>query len=180
MKHPTSKQVFAVVANFKSLKPRRSFIGFKIPMELDMKAATVNEDGRLCGTIHCHAGWYAVAVCNLKERLNYTSGVERLQYDLGFETYYTIEIWAEQYSNIWGNGFGRAMFSDALAFYHQEKRPNGAKDLNDIINHWQEVGERLLAMEMEEKKIVYKDITSELAVFPIEETTDAPIITIQF
>lgn len=143
MKHPTSEAVLNVINNFKKVLPLA-----KRYDHLDMKAISV------CGTIHCHGGWYAVATCDLRkiEDLYFTHGVVQMEIDLGLEhikgsLFFSLQYWAVANHYLWGNECGGLMFKDALAFYHKDKRPFGAQNLQHIIDHWTEVYERLLLLE---------------------------------
>lgn len=163
MKHPTSQQVLTVINNFKKVLPKA--IGEDA---LDMMATNV------CGTIHCHAGWYGVSVISRWRKvlsfghLSFTSGAEMMAKDLGFESMEHLKVWAKGNDSIWGHYLGEGMFSSANAFYNKNKRPLGALNLQHIIDHWTEVYERLLALENQDK-------VDDIEIGKIEPTHD-PII----
>lgn len=170
MQHPTSKAVFEVVERFKSVLPLAT-----LPRHLQMGVSKVNECGHECGTVHCHGGWYAVAVLPIADaEFGFQDGSERMAKDLGFESDMQLEEWASKFPEIWGNERAMGMFCDCTAFIHIKKRPRGALNLQHIIDHWQEVGERLLDLEKSQQPL-YEDITKELAVLPVEEKADQPV-----
>lgn len=153
MKHPSSKQVLFVINNFKKILPLAI-----LENHLNMRITHVNECNRhQCGTIHCHGGWYAIARCNLNNEISFKEGANMMAIDLGFNEYncnnifidilYSLIEWANENQTTWGNRWGGVMFTDSIAFFHPSKRPNGAQNLQHIIDHWTEVYERLLALE---------------------------------
>lgn len=115
---------------------------------LDMMEGHVNVPGHVCGTIHCHAGWYAIAACDLTHILSYFDGSRQMALDLGVNNPSLIEAWASTNPKIWGNRNGSAMFCEEEAFFHPTKRHNGAENLQHIIDHWTEVYERVKALEL--------------------------------
>lgn len=143
---------------------------------LNIREPNVNRSGYKCGTVHCVAGWYAVGAINLRKKgLTYQDGVYKINRDLGFTNIYFIsaselEIWASLNRNVWGNDNGHFMFSNAIAYYHPTKRPNGALNLQHIIDHITEVYERTLILEAKENpreditEPQRKDISKSLAV----------------
>ncbi len=158
MKHPHSSQVLSVINNFLKVLPLAKKEG-----HLNMAEYRVqSKDGcslggsHTCGTVHCHAGWYAIAN---KEKIGFThkdgyvgfdKGYNVMCADLGFKYDKGLRLWADQNPEIWGNDSGERMFYSAGAFIHPIKRPNGALNLQHIIDHWQEVYERLLILEGKE------------------------------
>ena len=48
---------------------------------------------------------------------------------------------------IWGNHKGFATFSGKISYYHETKRPNGANNYLDVLNHRIEVAERLIELQ---------------------------------
>lgn len=183
MTHPKSEDVLKVIENFKLIPERKR-------MEkdsLDMMEPDVTSYGHACGTVHCHAGWYAAV--NIKKfpslsHLTFFDGANLLTRDIFPElneidqsTLYVdrnLPKWATDNPQIWGNEDGGTMFCDEYAFYHETKRPEGAKSVQDIIDHWQEVYERLLVLEGKASAYpAYKDITKELAeTAVVEEVSD--------
>jgi hypothetical protein len=139
---------------------------------------TVGEKKYVCNTPMCHGGWYAAAVFTNKQVqehiIDYGEGASRIAFDLGF-TYkedslgygdkqiqeelklgarYDLTDWARQNPKIWGNDNGDEMFSFRSAFSNEEKRPNGAKSLQEIVDHWTEVRDRLAELEAQPKEEV--------------------------
>ena len=85
-----------------------------------------------CGTVACHAGWYAMAKMkdleNVKflhdssmnnrfllykedELITFDDGIHLMARDMGFEEGWELREWAEYNPEIWGNDYGYAMFS---------------------------------------------------------------------
>ena len=56
MQNPTSQQIQTVIDNFEKVLPQAT-----LENHLDMKEEQVRNGSYDCGTVHCHAGWYAVA-----------------------------------------------------------------------------------------------------------------------
>ena len=162
MKHPHSSKVLEVIKAFESVLPMAIREN-----HLNMSTANVNCGTYACGTVHCHAGWYAIAKgLHLNEGISYSDGVIKMCKDLGITDGgdfwdSPIEAWASKNKDIWGNRGGNVMFSNRIAFKHPTKRPKGAENLQHIIDHWREVYERLLDMEQKEVK-------------PVEETKPEP------
>lgn len=121
---------------------------------LDMRESAVNYN-HTCGTIHCHGGWYAVAVCDVRGRRNvsFIDGAAEMARELGFyhpdnhAALSMLSMWAYQNPKIWGNERGGDMFGSKLAFTHPVKRRCGAENLQHIIDHWEEVYERVKELE---------------------------------
>lgn len=164
MSHPTSAQVQKVIDNFKSALPLAT-----------MEGHICHSEPRVCswnykaGTIHCHGGWYVVGSRKLKRRrmsvfayieyrlknrgkfcayrgILFDEGIEQMERDLGN---IEIRIWAQENPVIWGNDKGEKMFGlsgNKLAF-QSTKRPNGATCLQEIVDHWEEVRDRLIVLE---------------------------------
>jgi len=147
MRHPTKAQVADLIANFEQVICRHP------NGRLDMAEVGVHEpDGvAVCGTVHCHAGWYAVsylesaeesARCDDGENYDYTDGQQWMAETLGFTCSWELESWAENHPSIWGNSHGGVMFSNTKAFITVDT-PLGAADVRDIVDFWKDVKERL-------------------------------------
>jgi hypothetical protein len=145
-KHPKSENILKVIKAFQKVLPLTK----KEKRHLDMGEPNVNI-GTECGTIHCHGGWFAVAVCDLKKGVDYIDGANEMARMLGFAFYLDLESWARDEEKIWGNDAGALMFSDSSAF-QSEKRPEGAKSLQDIVDHWKEVYERVVKFEKAKRR----------------------------
>jgi hypothetical protein len=141
-KHPKSENILKVIKTFEKVLPSAKKRG-----HLDMTEPKVRE----CGTVHCHGGWFAVAVCDLKKGVDYIDGANEMARMLGFAFYLDLESWARDEEKIWGNDAGALMFSDSSAF-QSEKRPEGAKSLQDIVDHWKEVYERVVKFEKAKRR----------------------------
>lgn len=157
-----SKDILKIIKNFKKLSKPSLFnkiFGKDTIKEkrLDMGEGKVNQN-HPCGTVHCHGGWYAVAACSLRQKLTYLDGATKMAKDLGFSSVFSkedLETWASTNTEIWGNRNGSNMFGGKMAFHHQTKRPQGALNLQHIVDHWTEVYERVKAIEdkaIEDKK----------------------------
>lgn len=137
---PTKKQMQTVIDNLKKVLP------WAIEdSALDMRITTIHES---CGTVHCFGGWYAIATLEKKEIHSYSDfylGVIRMAKDLGFDKPSQLDTWAFHNTLMWGNHRGGNMFTSCSAFYHAVKRPRGAKNLQHIIDHLEEVRDRLPA-----------------------------------
>lgn len=144
MHTPTKAQMQVVIDNLKKVLPIAT-----LPNHLDMGCPHVNNTSHTCGTVHCFGGWYAVAVCDLSEFINYEEGKDQLATDLGFlsDCQYNVENllvdWAMYNPGVWGNNNGTDMFLHERAFQHITKRPNGALNLQHIIDHLEQVRDRL-------------------------------------
>lgn len=138
---PKSENILKVINNFKKVLPLA-----KRDEQLNMSVSQVSSVG--CGTIHCHGGWYAVAACDTSEFIVFDNGACKMTEDLGFDDpdMYSLTTWANQNPEIWGNNKGAGIFCRANAF-EGVNRPAGAKNLQDIIDHWTEVYERVKAIE---------------------------------
>jgi hypothetical protein len=133
----TKSQVQLVIDNFNKVLPMAT-----LKNHLHMGEDAVNDDDHKCGTIHCHGGWYAVATLDNTKFLTFIDGYDKLARDLGMNVDGELEHWARLNPEIWGNDQGISMFMHELAF-KSPTRPNGAENLQDIINHWIEVRDRL-------------------------------------
>lgn len=132
MNTPTKQQWQTVIDNIKKVLPLAI-----LENHLNMMETSVNVD-HMCGTIHCFAGWYAVAVLDTTTPLNYGMGGDKVAADLGFVDMFAIEDWAASHPQIWGNEMGGGMFSSRGAF--GLKSENGG--LPDIILHLEGVRDR--------------------------------------
>lgn len=144
MKHPTSDAIAEVINVFKKVLPMAT------EHHLDMTDGRVNTDNHQCGTVHCHGGWFAVGACDAILLLDFLDGAKELARMLGFRGKYDLVLWAKDNPKRWGNPYGAEMFCDSIAFYHRTKRPYGAKTLQHIIDHWEEVRKRTIEAEKKE------------------------------
>lgn len=143
-----SKDVQQVIDIFKTVLPQ----GGKLSMM--ESGCTVNKHG--CGTVHCHGGWFAIALGLPKYHghdgkgrwvsVNYATGGNMMARILGLKDKDQLTDWAHENPKIWGNKNGNIMFSAERAF-GSETNPGGANDLQDIVDHWQDVYNRLYQLE---------------------------------
>lgn len=157
-----SKNVLKVIRNLTNALPLAA-----MENHLDMNEPRVNRNFS-CGTIHCHGGWYAIGsglTKDDKKFIVYTNGAHQVALDLGFDSDggvppilgISIEIialqqWANDNPEIWGNAFGASMFTRRIAF-KSANRPQGAMSLQDIVDHWQEVYERIKTKEEQDAMV---------------------------
>jgi hypothetical protein len=129
---PTKSQVKIVVD---TLKKSMKIVG----SGLDMKQGDVDK----CETLFCHGGHYLIGKHGIEDEYeNYLKGFMLMAGDLGFHTANNMERFFIKNPEIWGNENAEFMGNSAIAFI-STTRPYGAKNLNDIINHWEDVMERL-------------------------------------
>ncbi len=109
------------------------------------KAEVDMAEGRfeVCGTVACHAGWFAVA--NGESRANgwsFCSAADYMARELGFADQYDLETWATDKS-LWGNNKGAYMFIDKMAFDVKDRLT-----LKRIGRHWLKVADRVETKEL--------------------------------
>lgn len=175
MTHPHSSNVLKVIQAFESVLPMAV-----LENHLDMFQSNINMCGHKCGTVHCHAGWFAIARGLHKNRkVTYSTGTEEMTLVLGFEHEFQLRQWALDNKDIWGNMCGNFIFSDKIAF-ESASRPHGALNLQHIIDHWKEVYERLKALEQPSNPYPLS-ASKDLAIKAMEETLeiDFPVKEIQ-
>ena len=122
-----------------------------------------------CGTVACHAGWYALMTIKEQEwhfseylgceylktsnpgcmGMGFTYGKIKMALDLGFPCADRLEDWAQANPEIWGNAFGNRMFGSTEAF-GKDERCNVT--LAEIADHWHRVSDRLEKSEMRIEK----------------------------
>ena len=162
----TSENIFKLVKTFERL-----YLLKNNPLLLDMAEFWVHgcnfatkEAYHECGTIHCHAGWYYIAkrvsddgeivhddfVAKYGCSVEYQEGVSEMAEDLGYEYrpghIYTrggpITTYFKERPDLWGNEFGIDMFCHDKAF------GEGQISMKKIIEHWGNVGLRVLTEEL--------------------------------
>ena len=99
-------------------------------------------EGKLCGSVHCIAGWAAVASATLWDKVirlwvdqGYHVGIQRIDTILGTDTI----LWAQFSHEIWGNAYGDGMFCSTSAYNYP--------GFSGAIRHWEEVRDRLKAIQ---------------------------------
>jgi hypothetical protein len=148
MRSPTIEQVNFVIDKLKSVTGQASEEG---AFNMDEIRVYDKEDKYKCGTIHCVAGWYAVA--NLRRKfikdkikkgcVTFGTGTELMAQDLGFAYRCDLEYWAEQNPKIWGNKKGYFMFGSASAYDNE--------GFNGVISQWQLVRDNLIELKRNRK-----------------------------
>lgn len=139
MKHPTKLQMQLVIKKFESVlhlaKSERNF---------NILVPYVQHEYYTCGTVHCVAGWYAVA-CRWRRfilfkfkgvRIDFNHGANWIAQDLGFRNPTDLRQWARGNPQIWGNPYGWFMFNLVDAW-------NCATTLQEVIDHLKAVKSRL-------------------------------------
>ena len=116
-----------------------------------------------CGTIACHAGWYALhkfredsvwsefeddmkALVRRGYFVSWFDGASAMAGDLGFDNVGSLTLWADMNPDLWGNDFGRHMFASAMAFGNTPVEDNETT-LSHIAEHWRSVADRLERQE---------------------------------
>ena len=143
VKNPTRKQIEFVIGKLKDVEEQASEEG-----AFDMAEVRVKSNYCKCGTVHCVAGWYAVANIRRKDIVDtfkdknyvgFLSGADLMAKDLGMEDCLCLKGWAKENSKIWGNYYGDTMFNKESAYNH--------KGFSGVIKHWEEVLERIIKLE---------------------------------
>ena len=144
MKNPTIKQVDFVIEKLQSVREQASQKD-----ALDMAAMSVYDEEYKyeCGTVHCVAGWYAVANMNRefikdkfkKGRVDFDHGANLLGSDLGFGDGYDLRVWAYENPKIWGNEGGFEMFESELSY--------DKEGFDGVIAQWELVKQNLIELE---------------------------------
>ena len=87
----------------------------------------------VCGTVACHAGWWAIAqahgdcipneCCDIVGRYGYEDAASDMAMYLGFEHHHELDIWAYNYASLWGKELeaGESLFANAKAFNETSK-----------------------------------------------------------
>lgn len=174
MQHPRSSAVLQLIRDFERVLPQAGE-----EANLDMSLYMHMGSNVACGTIACHAGWYELATRYKRRLLVRGNPMLYMSEDLNlsqvgeeFEFCIPILYWAYKNPKVWGNEDGRLMYAQPKAFSHPERRPDGAKKLQDIVDHWKEVYERLCKLEGTVSVYAYPDKTKELAILPADEVAD--------
>ena len=161
-----------VVPNFRKVLPLANKEN-----SLDMGESKVNVN-HICGTVHCHGGWYAVAVADLSNKVDFYFGAERIGEDLGFDNSNNaadikLALWARNNKLFWDSQDGSLMFNCASAFT-SDSRPKGAQSLSDIVDHWLEVADRIETHY--EVKPTYKDATKEILGLELQPSREQDLV----
>ena len=143
MKHPKSANAHILADTFQMLSLDRQNV-------CDMGNTKFNA----CGTVACHAGWFAVA--NNKSRAfrvtapdgkyyGFNDAADEMARFLGFQGQICLLDWASGNPELWGNKNGGVMFSSDSAFGKSTSK--NVISLKEISNHWRKVAERLEKIE---------------------------------
>ncbi len=157
MQHPTPEQVQTVIDNFESIKhlvKDKSQINMSEPSVKSSGNCELDDAGYACGTVHCHGGWYAVALIQNNsldidglEYVSYSEGAASMAAHLGFDDEIKLQRWAGQNPSIWGNEYGDSMFYVEAAFvgvvYNDLDELMEIEGMQTIIDHWKGVKKRL-------------------------------------
>ncbi len=133
MKHPDPEKCRQLGQIFLDLHIK------KPEAEVDMLETKFNQ----CGTVACHAGWYAVARgLNLTVDYNFQSSSDDMAKYLGLEGGYELRQWANANNKLWGNRDGYFLFSSSDAF-GVDSLSYKPLTLDKIGNHWLAVADRI-------------------------------------
>lgn len=155
MKHPTVKQVQTLIDYLKKIED----VANK-PHAFDIMENRVQINHHTCGTVHCVAGWFCVAIKNddpiIKKRIEgnfctFSDGYRAMSEILGFRDVYRLETWAEDNPDIWGNEYGDNMFYHLFAYNGLQNYTKNPMTI--IIKHWEDVRDRIQEYERLQKSI---------------------------
>lgn len=148
MRHPTKNQMQRVIDSFKTIEDAANKKGAFDIEEDRVYTTQYDETTYECGTVHCVAGWFAVANIKnkyIKEEIkegycNYEDGANLIAKRLGFKSPYELAKWAKENPEIWGNEYGTCMFSRESAYKDLE---GSNTPMTAIIQHLEGVRDRL-------------------------------------
>lgn len=114
-------------------------------LEVSMGCTAFNHE---CGTVACHAGWFAVIQGKSRmkwqgQNYSYRDAANEMAEFLGFKYHINLERWARNNPLLWGNEYGDEMFCDNAAF---GKKIHQTLTLTDIGNRWLKVADRIRAL----------------------------------
>lgn len=126
-----------------------TFLGLWEDRPPNCRVDMVTTSFSVCGTVACHAGWFAVARGlsrkNLRffndEPYEFADSADEMAQFLGFVGRYSLREWAARCPQLWGNTHGEAMFYVYSAF----GVPESKLTLKTIGIHWLEVADRVEA-----------------------------------
>ena len=143
----TSDKVFKMIEKTEWILPFAKHEG-----ALDMRESGVSSPlySHACGTSHCWGGWFLLSrVWDGNSRFldtgsskGFLGGAHLLAQELGFSHKAHLEEWASASPERWGNGEGFFMFCLSTSYGPK------AKNLEDVLKHWMDVGVRLLIQEL--------------------------------
>ena len=161
----TSKRVFEFVDAF-SVLPKKAFRRENLLME----KIVVWEDKHPCGTAHCFAGWFVI-VSNFKDIAGgafvrgkyknqrcviFDEGVKAIADFFGLESCHPFKKEGSIVglainqglggAEVWGNNYCEDMF--VLDTAYNPRHLDYADSLQEILDHWLEVGLRLYILEL--------------------------------
>lgn len=103
-----------------------------------------------CGTVACHAGWFAIAKGKRRigvyeetrkiQAYGYTDAAREMAKFIGFESEDAMCAFFGKHPKLWGNNYGNVMFLDPDAFNPYEDKVT----LKMIGKHWGKVHDRIL------------------------------------
>lgn len=152
MNNPTKGQMQTVIDNLRNIEELANK-----PGKVDMRVSEVSVyhsdclGEHVCGTVHCMAGWYAVALRGKDPKIDrliekkdcgYIDGARKIADKLGFVSVVQMIQWAHDNPEIWGNNDGYEIFRDFKA-YIPEIEIFHDKRMTGIIKHLEGVRDRL-------------------------------------
>jgi len=97
-------------------------------------------DFQACGTVACHAGWYAISRgLSWCVDCHFAHAADGMAKELGFEGRKSLEHYFEESPELWGNNLAEGMFCLDEAFGNRKDEP---LTLEDIGLHWLKVADR--------------------------------------
>ena len=159
--HPRPENIAKVAAYFRSLADKDST---DYPLTVDLGQGHIMKSG--CGTVACHAGYYALKYFNEQKMfwgkakglqeykqflfndsalsVTFREGMELMAKDLGFSSSDQLTSWAYKYPEIWGNRWGGYMFgpSGRLSF-GIERYSMTHLNMDRIATHWELVEQNM-------------------------------------
>lgn len=130
---------------------------FLLLAEVKKGAVDMSEsDFNVCGTIACHAGWFAISRGKNKEDNEYKpyygfkDSANDMAKFLGFEHKGDLELYFKENPELWGNLYGYTMFYSASAFSKDYSRALYTREptLREIGNHWAQVYNNLITNQI--------------------------------
>lgn len=112
------------------------------------------EDVNICETPACHAGWFGVIKhAESKRGTYYIEYAREMAKFLGMRDDDDLTEWACQNPIVWGNSYGDEMFMNARAFGESDDDGMNRVSIQQIAQHWYNVGERMQRQAIVERAV---------------------------
>lgn len=156
MINPTPERIREMVRRFREYESNHPYAGPVDMNEPEIYEYSVVKHPNFCGTPGCHAGLFAVLFGEGKDKKYHASswfeGINIMQKFLFSDENISLEYWAKENPELWGNGCGGHIFADAMAFGGElEDSPYNTVSINTIAAHWEAVADRIEKLESKEK-----------------------------